>query len=203
MPAARPSSAQTRWGRTPGRLTRASLLVALAAAIGGGLAHPTAAALAAPTEREVKAAFIYNFAKFIDWPASRRAPGAVTLCILGADLFGASMDSLSGKPVGAAAMRVRRLAAPEDSAGCDMLFLPNEQADRLAAALNGAKGSHLITVGETPGLAERGATINFYLEQDRVRFEVNVDAAARTGVPISSQLLRLARIVHDRTPVHD
>jgi hypothetical protein len=151
-------------------------------------------AIAQMREYEVKAAFLYNFARFVDWPAG----GGVTLCLLGGDPFGGDIDIVAGKPVGTSRLQVRRIEG-EQTDGCQIVFVPASQAGRLARVLDGLKGRPVLTVGDAAGFAERGAVINFYLEQNKVRFEINIDAARRTGLPISSQLLRLARITHDRT----
>jgi len=172
------------------------LEVALTLAVCAGF---PAAAHAQAQEAQVKAAFLYNFARFVDWPQARRAGSVVSLCLLGAEPFGGYADALNGRPVGAGTLRVRRIARPVDAATCDLVFLPNAEAARLPALLEAARGRRLLTVGETPGAAAGGLVINFYLEQNRVRFEINIDAAQRTGLSINSQLLRLARITHDRT----
>ncbi len=151
----------------------------------------------APAEPQVKAAFIYNFAQFVQWPTGAQTPGAVTVCVLGASAVGNFLSALSGRPVGAATLRVRTV--PGSLPACNILVIPDGQADQLPAALEKSKGGHVLIVGETQGLAGRGAAINLYLEQNRVRFEINVDAANRAVLVISSQLLRLARIVHDRS----
>jgi hypothetical protein len=174
------------------------LRIALALAVSAALPAAAQAQAQAP-EAQVKAAFLYNFARFVDWPQARRGGSVVSLCLLGAEPFGGYADALNGRPVGAGTLTVRRIARPPDAAACDMVFLPNAEAARLPALLDAARGRRLLTVGETPGAAAGGLVINFYLEQNRVRFEINIDAAQRTGLSINSQLLRLARITHDRT----
>ena len=165
-------------------------------AVAGAILCLADVSLAQTSEYEVKAAFLYNFARFVDWPG--RAQGVVTLCLLTGDPFGGDIDIITGKPVGGARLLVRRIEV-DQTAGCQMVFIPASQAGRFAHLLDGLKGRPVLTVGDAPGFAERGAVINFYLEQNKVRFEINIDAARRTGLPISSQLLRLARITHDRT----
>lgn len=178
-------------------MARALLIVVLWA----GLIAPAGARAAPPgaSEYQVKAAFLFNFAQFIDWPARNRGPAGVNLCILGADPFGPAIDGMDGKRIDGFVMRVRRINRPADGALCDMLFIPNSQAGELSAILAAVRGRQVITIGETPGLAARGVTVNFYLEHDHVRFEINYDAAERTGLRFSSNLLRLARIVYDET----
>ncbi len=172
----------------------------LTSAIAAGVVAVSAVSLAAPPpgEYEVKAAFLYNFARFVEWPAQAQTSGAVTLCILGADPFGADADMIAGKPVGQARLRVKRVS-DDQAAACQILFVASSERARLDRVLDEVKGRPVLTVGDSPGFAERGAVLNFYLEQNKVRFEVNIDAARRTGLVISSRLLRLARVTHDRT----
>jgi hypothetical protein len=185
----------TRYGQqgTTGWAGRCAALAALTCL----LVPLDAQAGPAPTEPQVKAAFIYNFAQFVQWPTAPQTPGAVTVCLLGTSALGNFLSALSGRPVGGATLRVRTVAG--DQPFCNILVIPDGEADQLPAALEKSRGGHVLIVGETPGLAERGAAINLFLEQNRVRFEVNIDAANRAGLAISSQLLRLARIVHDRS----
>jgi hypothetical protein len=157
-----------------------------------------APACAQPTEQQVKAAMIYNIARFIDWPASPGSPARVTLCILGRDPFGADIDGLVGQPIGAAPLQVRRIAAAGAMNGCQMVYISPSEADDLEGALAVLSGAHVFTVADTDGFAERGVAANLYLDERHVRFEINIDAARRTGLGVSSHLLRLARLTHDK-----
>lgn len=177
------------------------------AAVGRGLSLAAAFAAAlllagpasAQTEYQVKAAILYNIARFVDWPVTRRGQTAVNLCILGSDPFGREIDVLDGKPVGTGVLKIRRIGRPEETGICNMLFIPQAEAARLPSLLASVKDRPVLTITETPGAAERGAVLNLFLEQNRIRFEINVDAVQRSGLTISSQLLKLARITHDRT----
>lgn len=151
----------------------------------------------AQSEYQVKAAIIYNIARFVDWPPPGRS--TVTLCILGVDPFGSGIDVLAGRPVGAAALQVRRIARPDEARGCQLVFVGGSEAPRLKSVLNALPQGQVLTLADTPGFAESGVAVNLYLEEGRVRFEVNIDAAQRSGLAISSQLLKLARITHDRS----
>lgn len=146
------------------------------------------------TEYEVKAGFIYNFARLVEWPATT-APG-MTLCIVGADPFGSAKDSLKGKTVGGLGLDVR-LAPPGSSvADCRIVFVsPTASATELGAILQQTAGHPILTIGDAEGLAARGIIINFYRQEDAVRFEINIDAAQRAGLKVSSRLLNLARVV--------
>jgi len=177
---------------SPRRLLLAAAVLAACVALGGA---------DGVGEYQVKAAFLYNFARFVDWPPGAARDGEINLCILGYDPFGEDTDMIAGKSVGQAKLQVRRVTR-QTSAGCQMLFISGSEASELDAVLAGARGRPVLTVADTPGFAERGVVVNFYLEQGKVRFEINIDAAGRTGLNISSQLLRLARLVHDQGEAH-
>ena len=157
---------------------------------------PLVCAASVAGEYQVKAAFLYNFAKFVDWPGDG-GQGMFVLCVLGADPFGGAIDAVAGKPVGGRTIQVRRLASADGAGACQMLFISSSEADGLGKDLGAVRGKPVLTVGDTPGFAERGVVINLYVEQSKVRFEINIDAAKRAQLNISSQLLRLARITKD------
>ena len=166
------------------------LVVALCAAM------PAIAAQAQPSEYEVKAAFVHNIAKFVEWPAVP-ASGLARLCLLGEDPSGGAFDMLQGKPIGGLRWEVVKVDAGNGLKACRVLFIaPSERAD-LGRILAKMEGSPVLTVGDTDGYAEQGVMVNFYPEGGRVRFEINRAAAARAGLAISSQLLRLARLVDE------
>jgi hypothetical protein len=151
------------------------------------------------SEYEVKAAFLYNFAKFIDWPpnsfSSPQSP--FQICILGADPFGRTMDeALQGKMVGSHLVAIQRDKEFADLRHCQMVFVSSSESSRLAKILESLRGSSVLVVGESEGFASAGGTIQFAIEQDRVRFLINPDAAENAGIKVSSKLLALAKIVH-------
>jgi hypothetical protein len=156
---------------------------------------PVGGSAAGLEEYQVKAAFLYNFARMVDWPAHL---ATVNLCILGQGAFGQDLNLLAGRSVGEAKLQIRHVG-PDSASGCQLLFIPASEDGQMARALDAVRSRPVLTVAETGGAAERGAVLNFYLEQNKVRFEVNLDAARRTGLPISSQLLKLARLTHDRS----
>lgn len=150
---------------------------------------------AGPTEYQVKAAFLYNFAKFIEWPAD--TGGTLNLCLLGEDNFGRDIDDIEGKTAAGKVLSVRRIKSVHEVRKCRMLFIASPENEQLDSVLAAAQGLNILTVGDTNGYAERGVVINFYKEQNKIRFEINKAAAARSGLKISSKLFGLARIVHD------
>ena len=164
-----------------------------------------AAALTSPCEQargreyELKAAFLYNFARYVKWPKDRAArKHSLVLGVLGRDPFGPHLDVLEkDRTIKGKKIVVRRFRTMTDYVACQILFVSSSEARRLEAALEQVKGSHVLVVSDTPGFAQRGVTINFIVERRKVGFEVNVDAAKREGLKISSKLLRLAEIVRD------
>ena len=156
-------------------------------------AHTTNAA--APAEYEVKAAFLYNFAKYITWPSSSdRKP--LVIGLIGKDPFGRALDdAMRGQKAQDRPLIVRRFKNVEDITNCDLLFISSSEKGHLPRILAILGKSPVVTVADMDQFAENGGMINLRLQQDRVNFDVNVDAFSRAGLKAGSQLLRLARVV--------
>jgi hypothetical protein len=149
-------------------------------------------------EYHVKAAFLYHFVQLVEWPAnslgSESSP--VTLCITGEDPFGGDLEAtLAGKTVGTRSLRVRHLKEAEDFQGCHVLFVNGHEAAHLARLLQELKDGPVLTVGESNGFVEQGGMIGFLVVDNKVRFEINLEAAERAKLKISSRLLLLAKTV--------
>lgn len=149
-------------------------------------------------EYEVKAAFVHNIAKFVEWHASISTKGNLRLCVLGQGHFGEAAVGLRGKPVGSMVWEVVPVTTRANLRECQVLFIEASEAGDLPRLLGTLKGSPVLTVGDTDGYGEQGVMVNFYLEQDKVRFEINLAATSRAGLKISSQLLKLARIIQPK-----
>jgi hypothetical protein len=165
-----------------------------------GLPPAPRAQVRPPSEYELKAAFLYNFAKFIAWPDSSfpSARSPFTICVLGTDPFGQMLDDvLRDKTVGDRAVAIERLKNISQARQCQMIFVSQSEVPRLAVILQGLQGARVLVVGESEGFAEAGGTLQFTLEDDHLRFLINTDAAQRAGLNVSSKLLSLARVVHD------
>jgi hypothetical protein len=150
------------------------------------------------TEDQIKAAYLFNFAKFIEWPAEvfEKADSPMQFCSTGRSLVVDELESiLQGKSINGHTIAMKRLHGPEEIKGCHLVFLAASAARQEQKFLEAAKGTPVLLVAETPGFARAGGTINFILEDGRVLFEVNVGAAERAHLRISSKLLALARIV--------
>lgn len=157
---------------------------------------PMAYAYADPApEYALKAAFIYNFATFTEWPA--RSAETLNLCILGSDPFGNALSSIEGKLVGNTRLVTKHVAASDNALrGCQMVFISASESGNLQTILDIARESGILTIADLPGAAQQGVMIGLTVEQKKITFEVNLDAARRAKLNISSKLLRLAKTVY-------
>jgi hypothetical protein len=152
------------------------------------------------TEYQVKAAFLYNFAKFVDWPPSAFANAKQTfdICVYGHDPFGSALqDALLGKSIGDRHISLGHAAQFQDLEGCHVVFVSVPEREPIADLANRLKGRAVLLVGESDSFAVSGGAIKFTIEDNRVHFVINPDAADRAGLKISSKLLALAKIVRD------
>jgi hypothetical protein len=143
---------------------------------------------------EVKAAFLYNFVKFVEWP-TRALEGrdAIVIGVLGEGPLGATLErTLAGKTVGERRIVARRLATGGEAGTCHVVFIGAALAPQTAEILKGLEGASVLTVGESERFAEAGGMIGFTLEANKVRFEINRAAAEHAGLRLNSQLLKLA-----------
>jgi hypothetical protein len=176
------------------------ILVALAYFFALIYFHPLFAQAKTPTEYEIKAAFLYNFAKFVEWsPSGFSDPKQpLSICVFGRDPFGHALeDALLGKTIGDHPVAIGRAKQLADLAGCKIVFVSAAESPRLSEILARFRSHGALLVGESEGFAAAGGAIQFVLDQNRVRFAINPDAADRAGLKISSKLLALASIVHD------
>ena len=151
-----------------------------------------------PTEVQVKAAFLYNFAKFINWPDEvfSNEKAALVFGILGEDPFGDTLaQMIKGKTVNGRPLEIKRFKRLEDVGGCHILFISSSERKRLSLIRQALNGASVLTVGDWEQFALEGGMISFTLEDNKVRFQVNPDFAERAGLKISSKLLTLAKIV--------
>ena len=153
------------------------------------------------SEYLIKAGFIYNFAKLVEWPSSAfpQPDSPIVIGILGEDPFGATLDRIvTDKKINGRGIAVKRLKWGrdlKDLRDCNILFISSSEKEHLDSVVDAMKWLPVLTIGDAPGFARRGGIINFTLEDNKVRFEVNVEAAKHADLTISSRLLTLARIV--------
>jgi len=169
-------------------------LVAFALLFSGAL---DVSAQSVSKEYQVKAAFLYNFSQFIEWPAGA-LPGSQPLVIgvLGEDPFGGYLDELvRGERVGNHPLVVRRFRQVGEIRTCHILFVSQSEANRLDQIVQYLKGRNILTVGDIENFALRGGMIRFVTENNKIRFRINLEAARGANLTISSKLLRAAEIV--------
>jgi len=149
-------------------------------------------------EYQVKAAFLFHFAQFVDWPADtfKDASSPITYCTLGGDPFRGALDAtLSGKSIGEHPLRVQHFKQAQEARGCQVLFIGTAGQKFISDSLTSVNGNPILTVGETEHFAQDGGVIGFTLADNKVRFEINLDAAEHARLKISSKLLVLAKTV--------
>jgi hypothetical protein len=147
-------------------------------------------------EYQVKAAYIYNFTKLIDWNEDVVTGGQLVVGIVGEDRFGAALSVIDGETVGPLRLVVRRFDDIETTSPCHVLFVSGSLARQQRGLLNALRGRGILTIGETDDFIRAGGVINFVKVRDKVHFEINLSAARQAGLEISSHLLRLAATVY-------
>ena len=152
-----------------------------------------------PSEYQVKAAFLYNFPNFIEWPAETVPDTATTLTIgiLGDDPFGKAFEPFAEKTIKGRQVAVRRSNRLQELPVCQILFICDSEKKYLPQILEHLQGRSVLTVGETEGFGQAGVIVNFILQDNKVRFEVNLAAAEGAGLKFSAKLLKLALIVQE------
>lgn len=154
---------------------------------------PPAAAQEA-TENQVKAAYLFNFTKFVRWPAAATAPDQFRICVIGDQSFAASLDTIiKGEAVDGRPLVRLEPRSIEAARSCQILFIGSGARERGARYLDAVRNAPVLTVGDTSTFLHEGGTIRFVRTGDRLRFDVNLPAANRAGLEISSKLLRVAR----------
>lgn len=148
----------------------------------------------APSEYEVKAAYLYYFGKFVTWPPEAEASGnSFVICVLGEDPFGPALDrTIVGESIRGTNVVVRRVGKAQEALGCRVLFISASEEKRLDDTLKALGTAAILTVSDLPQFTRRGGMIQFILQKSRVRFEVNLTAAQDARLAMNSELLRVA-----------
>ena len=185
-------------------LNRRSRLAAVARRLGFGLGLVALVAQCATRagsadEYSVKAAYLYNFAKFVEWPKEAGNPGTpLVIAVFGKDDFGAVLkQTVQGETVNGRAISVLSVSRIEDIRSCQILFFGSSHQNRLAEVLRATEGASILTVGETDEFIRRGGVITFVAEGNKIRFEINLVEARRHRLTISARLLRVAKGVRE------
>lgn len=179
-------------------LIRKAVICMMVVGCAGGQARHAIAADPSPMEYQVKAAFLYQFIKFIEWPpqAFRTGHDKVIIGVLGEGPMDRAVAAVQGKKAKGRAVAIARYKTVADLDHCHVLFISSSMDDQLPSILKRLKGWSTLTVGDVEGSTRRGTMINFITVEDTIRFEVNVGAAKRANLRISSELLGLAHAVH-------
>jgi hypothetical protein len=160
------------------------------------LASPARAAEREFDEYDVKAYTIYNLAKFIEWPEnSLNAASTVTIYIIGDDPFKTFRDAMRDKSIQGKAIVIKNINSPADIKDVGILFISRSEKEHLQNILKDISRLPVLTVGDTQSFAARGVMINFYIENSKIRFEINMESAKMAGLKISSNLLRMGKII--------
>lgn len=148
-------------------------------------------------EYAIKAAFIYNFSKFVEWPAeTSEKSGNFIVCVLGDEHLVPYFEKLNGKKARDKKVVIRHIKQAEDIGNCHIVFVGKSEQKNLPEILTKLKGQSVLIVGDEEGFSKQGGMINFVMKDDQVRFEINPNAVKRAGLKISSKLLSLGIIVH-------
>jgi hypothetical protein len=163
-----------------------------------GILLSTSASAQSVDEYRIKAAFLYNFAKFVEWPAQAfKSPSdPIVIGVVGKNPFGNALsEAVAGKTWGGRAFQVREVVDAPQAASCQIVFISASERKRLRLLLNWIRNSAVLTVGETDNFASEGGIINFKIDAGTVRLQINVEAARKQELHISAKLLSLAEIV--------
>lgn len=150
---------------------------------------------AKPTEYEVKATYLYNFSRFVEWPAQgvQVEGDTFAICVLGDNPFGPALNAtVAQETIAGKSVVAKQISTPQDAVNCRVLFISSSEAKRLKEILTNLGAASVLTVSDLPRFTQRGGMVQFVLEGDRVRFEVNSAIAARAGLTMSSELLKVA-----------
>lgn len=147
-----------------------------------------------PTEYEVKATYLYNFSKFVEWPdtVTQAQSDSFAICVIGHDPFGPALNAIVESETIAGKRVVARQIPSEDAASCRVVFISSSEDKRLKEVLASLGATSVLTVSDLPRFTQRGGMVQFVLEGNRIRFEVNSTAVERAGLALSSELLKVA-----------
>jgi hypothetical protein len=179
----------------------AGMLVVIASAFGLLLAFQCAASAGdhAADEYHLKALFLFNFVKFVDWPSDALA-NAICIGVIGDPRYADALDqTVAGRVLNGRGFVVKRFKSEAEARDCQIVFVTASEKKRTRSILDALRGSAVLTVGEAPGFAEAGGILNFEIIDSKLRFEANLEAADRARLKISSKLLSLARIVREKS----
>jgi len=166
-----------------------------------GVPRVLPAEVLSPTEYDIKAAFLYNFAKFVEWPQTvlQKNPDTFVIGIIGEDPFGSDLDrELDGKTVQDRKLVLRRISTVQEASACNVLFISASSAGHVESILDAIREQPILTVSDMDQFVQRGGMVGFSMDGKRVRFSINIAAANKADLKVSSQLLKLAKTLISR-----
>jgi hypothetical protein len=149
-------------------------------------------------EYAVKSAFLYNFFKFIEWPADVSGSANYNLCFVGDDLFGDNLATINGRQISGKTLIVHRHLDDKSLKSCHMVFLSADNAPTYRSTIEAIRGLPIVLVGDGPDFIAHGGVIRLYNDSGRITFEINLDAARNVNLRMSAQLLKLAKEVRGK-----
>jgi hypothetical protein len=178
--------------RRTGQIPRRMILVSLLVLMGNVLSTQVQAQAA--DEYRVKAAFIFNFAKFVEWPSDAFADGgALVVGVVGDDPFGGALDQLNSNTANGRRLLIKRFRWGDNLRACQILFISASEGRHLGKIMESIRGTSVLTIGEMPQFNRSGGMIRFVIQNNKVRFEINAAAAGQARLRISSKLLALSK----------
>lgn len=152
-----------------------------------------------PGEYSVKAAFVYNFLKYVEWPSNGgcKAPESLKLGILGINQFGDSFNKFKGKPIASCFLEISEISGSQSLDKFQAVFISGSEKAGLQEKLAELNPLPVLTIGDSPGFMQAGVMINLIQRDDKLAFEINMKAAKAAGLKISSQLLKLATSIQE------
>ena len=176
-------------------LISCTILLIVSFVLSGGATKAYAETPFAAREYQIKAAFLYNFAKFVEWPDDRFTDenSPMILCVIGMDPFGAILEqTMTGKTIKGRAIIINRGKAIDNLKFCHLLFVSSSERERVPQIVASLAGASVLTVADMDDFANQGGSINLIKRRNKIRFEINSNAAAQSGLKLSSYLMRLA-----------
>lgn len=176
------------------------LTILLSGILAYGYAVPSTSAETVDNEYRLKAAFIFNFTKFVDWPANafKTVEDDLRFCVYGEDPFGVNLADVEGKMVQGRAISIARDVSEVDLSTCHVLFLGMANVEEVSGILGRGLFPYALTIADIPGFAKHGGMIQFLMKENKIRFEINEVAIRDAGLNMSSRLLNLAVKVHGK-----
>lgn len=186
-----------RSGAKNPRIILAIFLAAVFAALSGGSALCPAQSAGGSLEHDVKAAYVLNILKFVDWETEKLPAGApIKIVLAGSDPISDSLEKHADVKIGGRSLSVVKVAADAGTfPDCQLLYIARSEKTRLAELLKNLKGSRVLTVSDIPDFSKQGGIVGFAIEKGRVKIEINVNESKRAGLKFGAKLLEVARLI--------